>query len=338
MATPSGAPRANDISPCTHENGSCIVGSVKADSDRPPPPPPPLPPLTALRSFEAAARHLSFTRAAGELCVTQTAISHQVKLLEAHLGTPLFRRLPRRITLTADGQAWARELGDVFSRLQDANRRLRSRARPDRPVVSVSVIPSFAARWLVPRLGRFLARHAGVDVRISPTEHLVDFAVETVDVGIRYGAGRYPGVVVEKLADDALVVVCAPSLRARRKLTEPADLRGQMLLHDDARDAWPRWLELQGVRGVDGGRGTILTDSSMLVEAAVRGQGIALARRSLVVDDLQAGRLIFPFPRLRALPTGLAYYLAAPRENLARPAVAAFCAWLRHEASGLARV
>jgi LysR family glycine cleavage system transcriptional activator len=305
---------------------------MKTDRDRAPP----LPPLTALRSFEAAARHLSFTRAAGELCVTQTAISHQVKRLEAHLGTPLFRRLPRRIALTSDGQLWARELGEIFSRLQDANRRLRAGARPDRPVVSVSVIPSLAARWLVPRLGRFLERHAGLDVRISPTEHLVDFTVEAVDVGIRYGAGRYPGLVVEKLADDALVAVCAPALRARRKLTEPGDLRRHPLLHDDARDAWPRWLALHGVRGVDAERGTVLTDSSMLIEAAVRGQGIALARRSLAAEDLLAGRLVLAFPRLRPLATGLAYYLAAPRENLARPAVAAFCDWLRHEAAELA--
>src|SRR5262249_21284577 len=157
------------------------------------------------RSFEAAARHLSFTRAAAELSVTQTAISHQVKLLEAHLGTLLFRRLPRRIVLTADGLAWARELKEVFARLEDANRRLR--AGSDRPVCSVSVIPSLAARWLVPRLGRFLQRHPECDLRISPTEHPVDFAVEAVDVGIRYGSGHYPGLEVHKLADDALVVV-----------------------------------------------------------------------------------------------------------------------------------
>src|SRR5438132_1408970 len=131
---------------------------VKGDRDAAPP----LPPLTALRSFEAAARHLSFTHAAEELHVTQTAISHQVKLLEGQLGTVLFRRLPRRIVLTRDGVAWAGELKEIFARLHDVNRRLRGRVHADRPVVSVSVIPSFAARWLVPRLGRFLERHPGL--------------------------------------------------------------------------------------------------------------------------------------------------------------------------------
>lgn len=300
-----------------------------------PPPSPPLPPLVALRSFEAAARHLNFTRAAEELCVTQTAISHQVKLLEEHLGVPLFRRHPRRVVLTPEGAAWARELSEVFARLLEANRRLRTRA--DRPVVSVSAIPSFAARWLVPRLGRFLERHPDLDLRVSPTEHLVDFAAEGVDVGVRYGSGNYPGLVVEKLADDALVVVCAPSLRARKKLAVPQDLRRHVLLHDDVRDAWQAWLSIHGVSGVDAGRGPVLTDSSMTVEAAVRGQGVALARRSLAMDDLAAGRLVTPFPRAKATPPGKAYFVAAPRENIARPHVAAFIAWLRSEATELAR-
>ena len=295
---------------------------------------PPLPPLTALRAFEAAARHLSFTRAAAELCVTQTAVSHQVKLLEGHLGTVLFRRLPRRIALTRDGAAWARELEPVFARLHDANRRLRVRLPPDRPVVSVSVIPSFAARWLVPRLGRFLEQYPGLDVRISPTEHLVDFAVEAVDVGIRYGGGRYPGLVVEKLADDVLVVVCSPALA--RRLGTAADLRKHVLLHDDARESWPRWLDARGVSGVDAARGTVLTDSSMLVEAAVRGQGVALARWSLAVDDLEAGRLVLPFPRVRPMATGLSYYAVTTRERHSLAPVASFLAWVRGEAASLA--
>lgn len=279
---------------------------------------------------------MSFTRAAEELCVTQAAISHQVKLLESHVGALLFRRLPRRIILTREGQMWAKELGEVFSRLYEANRRLRAPARRDRPIVSVSVIPSFAARWLVPRLGRFLQANPSCDVRVSPTEHLVDFQAEGVDVGIRYGSGNYPGLVVEKLADDALIVVCSPALR--RKLAKPDDLRKVELLHDDVRDAWRQWLDWREVAAVDATRGTVLTDSSMLVEAAVRGQGVALARWSLAIDDLATGRLVRPFPRVRPLPTGLAYYVAAPRASLARPAVAAFCTWLQKEASELAQM
>ena len=307
-----------------------MVNAVKA-----PPSAPELPPLTALRTFEVAARHLSFTRAAAELHVTQTAVSHQVRLLETQLGTALFRRLPRRIALTRDGQAWARELTEIFSRLADVNRRLRGRARADRPMVSVSVVPSFAARWLVPRLGRFFARHRGFDVHLSPTEHLVDFAVEAVDVGIRWGGGQYPGLVVDKLADDALVVVCAPSLPARRRLGAPADLARHVLLSDDARDAWPRWFAAQGVPGIETTRGPVLTDSSMLVEAAVRGQGVALARWSLAVDDVHAGRLVLPFPRVRPMATDNSYFLVSPRENLSRPAVRAFRDWVLAEARHL---
>jgi LysR family glycine cleavage system transcriptional activator len=294
---------------------------------------PPLPPLGALRAFEAAARLSSFTRAAAELCVTQTAISHQVKQLEAHLGAPLFRREPRRITLTPEGLAWATELRAIFARLHEANRRLR--ARPSRREVAVSVIPSFAARWLVPRLGRFMELHADVDVRISPAAELVDFAVDSIDLGIRYGAGRYPGLVAEKLADDAFVVVCAPALRARRKLAGPSDLRRHALLRDDEEEAWPRWLEANRVRDVPIARGAVLTDSSMLVAAAVQGDGVALARWSLAVDDLAAGRLVLPFPNIRPMPTGRAYYVVAPREHLARPDVARFVQWLRDESKSL---
>jgi LysR family glycine cleavage system transcriptional activator len=296
-----------------------------------------LPPLTALRSFEAAARHASFTRAAKELSVTQTAISHQIKLLESHLGTKLFRRLPRQLLLTREGEAWAQELRAVFSRLHEANRRLRAPRLTERPLVSVSVIPSFGARWLVPRLGRFLQRHPDFDVRVSPTEHLVDFRTEPVDVGIRYGTGRYPGLLVEKLAADALVVVCAPALCAGRRGAASELLARHVLLHDDAPEAWARWLDAQGLAPAHAPRQTELTDSSMVVEAAVRGQGIALARWSLAMDDLGAGRLVLPFPRAKPLSTGLGYYLACPQTHLARPEVAAFRSWIRREARALGR-
>ncbi|MGZ3473782.1 MAG: transcriptional regulator GcvA [Polyangiales bacterium] len=291
-----------------------------------------LPPLNALRAFEATARHLSFTRAAEELCVTQTAVSHQVKQLESHLGKALFLREPRRVRLTRDGQAWADALSDVFARLHEANRRLRAPSNV-RPVVAVSAIPSFAARWLVPRLGKFLAKHPELDVRISAAEHLVDFAVEPIDVGIRYGRGRYPGLVVEKLADDALVAVCAPALR--KKLATPADLARVPLLHDDEPEAWKRWLELHRARSVDASRGAIIDDSSMLVEAAARGQGVALARWSLAIDEVAAGRLVVCFPRVRPLPTGRAYYFVCPRDRAAHAPTLAFRAWLRAESASL---
>ena len=296
---------------------------------------PSLPSLNALRAFEAVARHMSFTRAARELTVTQTAVSHQVKQLEQELGVTLFRRSPRQITLTSEGRAWASELGEVFSRLEALNKRLRQKLRAARPSVAVSVIPSFGSRWLVPRLGRFLEQHPDIDIRISASEKLVDFAAEPIDVGIRYGHGRYPGLTVEKLAEDFWVVVCARALCARRNFRLPRDLEQQVLLYDDDRGPWRRWLALRGVRNLKSARYTQLTDSSMLVEAAVRGQGVALARWSLAADDLAAGRLVTPFPQFEPLSTGLAYYLACPSENLRRPEVASFRAFLDRETAAL---
>src|SRR5688572_1125361 len=188
-----------------------------------------LPSLNALLAFEAAARQLSFTRAAAELGVTQTAVSHQIRGLEAELGTSLFRRSPQRLSLTNDGQAWAAELAVVFSRLREANRRLRQLQRSARPLVSVSIIPSFGSRWLVPRLGRFLTKHPDLDVRISASERLVDFGLEQVDIGIRYGLGHYPGLSSVKLADDAFVVVAAPELAAKHTVWTPEDLAAETL-------------------------------------------------------------------------------------------------------------
>jgi LysR family transcriptional regulator, glycine cleavage system transcriptional activator len=294
-----------------------------------------LPPLTALRTFEVAARHLNFTRAAQELCVTQTAVSHQVRQLEAHLGAALFARDGRGLRLTEEGASWARELHEVFARLHDANRRLRASSRNAQPSVTVSVLPSLAARWLVPRLGSFFAEHPGIDVRISPSERLVDLSEEPIDLGIRFGTGRYPGLVVRKLADDALVLVCAPALLKRKKLDALPDLRRHTLLHDDEPEAWSRFLQRFEPHGVDSSRGSTFTDSSMLVAAAVDGQGVALVRRSLAVDELAAGRLVMPLPKLTPLPLPRAYYVASSRERLARPPVAAFRTWLLAQATSL---
>src|SRR5262249_3940000 len=239
----------------------------------------------------------SFTAAARELCVTQTAVSHQVKLLESELGVVLFRRAPRRLTLTPEGSAWAAELGPIFAQLLSVNQRLRRPVRAERPLVAVSTIPSLGTRWLAPRLGRFLSKHPDIDVRISASDHLVDFSVEPIDVGIRYGKGRYPGIATEKLSDDSFVVVCAPALLSRRKVRTPRDLDGQTLIEDDHPRAWEDWLARQKVH-LDGYRRTELDDSSMLLEAAVRGHGFALSRWSLAVDELSLGRLVLPFPKI----------------------------------------
>ena len=290
----------------------------------------PLPPLGALRAFEAAARLESFTEAANELCVTQTAISHQVRLLEQTLGIALFVRKPRQIELTERGRAWATAMRDVFGRLHAANRALRVPEPPVRPVLAVSVLPSFASRWLVPRLGRFLEAQPKLDLRISASQELVDLNGPSFDLGIRYGMGRYASLHVEKLCDDAWVTVCAPTLKQRSKLRTAADLSGFTLLHDD-NDGWKTWLAARKVRGVDAARGPVLTDSSMVVEAAVQAQGVGLVRLSLAADELSAGRLVRLFPRVALMPTGRAYYLVWSRQRPMRSEASAFRDWVRKE-------
>jgi LysR family transcriptional regulator, glycine cleavage system transcriptional activator len=297
--------------------------------------PPPLPSLHALQVFDAAAQRLSFTAAARDLHVTQTAVSHQIRSLEAELGTALFRRMPRKLALTDAGQAWASELRQVFLRLEQAHQRLRTRAHSQRPIVAMSTLPSFGSRWLVPRLGRFLALQPDVEVRVSATDRLVDFELEPIDLAIRFGTGHYPHLFKEKLADDSWLAVCSPVFLSRHKLKSPADLEHHSLLQDSHVDAWPRWFAVQRKRLPQRPRYTQLTDSSMVVEAAILGQGVALARRSLSLDELAAGRLVLAFPKVAPVPTGLAYYLVGPRENFKRPEVAAFRSWIRQEARSL---
>ena len=284
-----------------------------------------LPPLNALRVFEAAARHASFTRAAHELHVTQTAVSHQMRLLEAHLGLRLFVRLPRRLVLTAEGQAYAAELRRGFERIRDATAGLR--ARPRREVLAITALPSFSARWLVPRLGQFAQAHPQTDLRILSTERALDFSREPVDVGIRFGYGRYAGLRTEKLMDDACFPVCSPALLARRPgLRGPADLRRHVLLHDDSSDDWRRWLRAADVADGDPDRGHIFNDASLMLQAAVDGHGIAMARQVLVEGELAAGRLVRPFQL--ALATEQAYFLVAPEQTAQLAKVRAFRTWI----------
>jgi len=296
----------------------------------------PLPSLNALCAFEVAARLGSFTRAAQELGVTQTAVSHQIKQLEGELDQLLFRRTSRGPILTEAGRAWQAELTPLFGRLRETNRKLRSRKAAERPVVSLTTIPSFGARWLVPRLGSFLTANPEIDLRISTSESLVDFAVEPIDVGIRFGKGRYPGLFCEKLLDDYFVVVAAPGNAVR--LRKPRDLLEQTLLSDDHEDAWGRFFAEQGLSASPSARHHQLTDSGMLVEAAARGQGVGLARWSLIQDELRAGRLRMLFPKLPPLPVRYGYYLVGLRETFRRPEVEAFRRWLASETQSIATI
>jgi LysR family glycine cleavage system transcriptional activator len=289
-----------------------------------------LPPLNALRAFEAAARHLSFTRAAAELNVTQTAISHQIRALEERLGVRLFRRLPRGLLLTEEAQRYLPPVRDAFDQIALATERLTAAGAS--ATLTVSVLPSFAGKWLVPRLGRFRVAHPDLDLRISASSDLVDFARDDVDVGIRMGRGDYPGLRVDRLFGEALVPVCSPALlQGEHSLRRPEDLRHHLLLHDDDYSGWELWLALVGVAGVDARRGPLFTDSAMVVQAAAEGQGVALARRQLAAGDLAAGRLIQPFEV--TIPHDLAYFLVCPAATAGQPKIAAFRDWLLAEAA-----
>lgn len=289
-----------------------------------------LPPLTALRAFEASARHLSFTRAAAELHVTQAAISHQIKSLESFLGVRLFHRQNRSLRLTDEGQEYLPSVHKAFDLVAEATRRLL--ARDARGTLTVSVLPSFAARWLVARLGRFHERWPEISLRIAPSAELVDFSRDDVDVGIRYGNGRYPGLFSCRVLTEDLFPVCSPRLLAEADppLTEPRDLGRFTLLHDESFGDWRTWLLASGVENVDPALGTIYHDSSMLLQAAVAGQGIAVARGVLAADYLAQGRLVKPFAL--SLPTDYAYYFVCPRDSADEPKVRTFREWLLAEA------
>ena len=293
-----------------------------------------LPPLNALRAFEAAGRHMSFTRAANELAVTQAAISHQVKSLEQWIGAPLFKRGNRMLLLTDLGQAYHLIARDALDRLSTGTERLLKRDRSG--VLTVTTLASFAAKWLVPRLGRFRALHPDIDVRLQSADHTVDFTTEDVDVGIRHGRGNWPYLASWHLMSEELFVVCSPLLMAGPvPLRQPSDVAKHVLLHDETRQDWDKWLKAAEVTGVDAGRGYTFTHSDLMLQAAINGDGIALARSVLVGDDLAAGRLIRPFEL--TLQGNFSYYIICRTEDSERPKITAFRNWMLEEAerSGL---
>jgi LysR family glycine cleavage system transcriptional activator len=289
-----------------------------------------LPPLNALRAFEAAARHLSFTRAAAELNVTQAAISHQIKALEDHLGVPLFRRLNRALLLTDAGQMLFPAARDALDGLAAVSARLRESEAGG--TLTVSTLPSFAVTWLVPRMSHFQDRHPDIDLRISAKEHLVDFARDGIDVAIRFGRGHWPGVRADWMADEALAPVCSPTLAQR--LRHPSDLRAATLLHEDmlpldAFPTWRTWLDAAGVRDLDPERGPRFSHTHLMLQAAINGRGVALGQVRLIGDDLASGRLVEPFAF--RLSTGFAYWVCFPPSSAERPKVSAFRKWVMEE-------
>jgi LysR family glycine cleavage system transcriptional activator len=295
--------------------------------------------LNALKAFEAAARHESFTRAAEELCVTQGAVSHQVKALEAELGLKLFNRERQRLVITEAGRAYLNVVRDAFDRIASGTERLLQRQNAG--VLTVSTSPNFAAKWLVHRLGRFAEAHPNIDLRVSASLHHVDFAREDVDLAIRHGNGEALGLHVTRLCAEELFPVCSPKLlQGGSALRKPADLSRHTLLHVNDRQDWRKWLEAAGATQVDASRGPILNQASMAIDAAIDGQGVALARSALAAWDTIAGRLIRPFAVV--LPATFAYWIVCPKATARLPKIAAFTDWLLAEAAddvrGLAKL
>ena len=240
-------------------------------------------------TFEAAATHLSFTRAAHELFVTQAAVSHQIKALEERLGVKLFNRLGRALTLTEPAQRFLPAVRESFDRLSAATDELLQANTAG--ALNVTTLNSFAALWLVPRLARFQARHPDIAVRIHAADEVVDLRRQGYDIAIRYGAGKWPDLHAEKLFDDDTYPVCSPALLAGpHPLRVAEDLRHFTLLHEEMIDiTWVHWLRAAGVADIDPARGPVFSHANMVIQAAINGQGVALGRGPLIADELAAG-------------------------------------------------
>src|SRR6516165_145633 len=282
------------------------------------------PSLTALRAFETAARSLSFTGAAEELNQTQGAISHQVNMLEARLGLKLFVREARGLKLTDAGQKYLPLVRDVLDRLRTAEDLIRP---PGPSVLTVTVSPNFASKWLVPRLGGFSVTHPDLDLRISASLQHVDFNREDIDLAVRHGNGHWPDLHVTRLCAEVLFPACTPTLlKAGPPIRTPADLLKHVLVHDRSRKHWRDWLGNFGVQSPQDERGPVFDQTALAIDAALAGQGIALARTALASLDLIAGRLVCPLQE--ALPAEFAYWIVCRKSAADAPKITQFRSWL----------
>ncbi|MEM1302074.1 MAG: transcriptional regulator GcvA [Pseudomonadota bacterium] len=293
-----------------------------------------LPPLRALRAFEAAARHLSFSQAAAELGVTPGAISHQIKSLEDWLGAPLFTRLTRALRLTQAGEAALPLLTAGFDQLAAGAARMQDRR--DHNLLTVSVSPGFGSLWLVPRLDRFRQQCPQIEVRIDGTDRLVDVSSGEADVAIRYGPGGYSNLQSDRLFGMRATPVCSPDLlRGKPALRSPADLARHTLLHvewKESEGSWRTWLLAAGETGVDPHRGPRFTKEDMAIRAALDGEGVALIGDRIAADHLASGRLVRPFSSDMSTPLIFAYFLLTPTDRQDDPKINCFRRWLLAEA------
>jgi LysR family transcriptional regulator, glycine cleavage system transcriptional activator len=289
-----------------------------------------LPPLNSLPCFEAAARLLSFSRAADELSVTAGAISRAIKGLEKQLDVQLFERVTRSVRLTTVGEMYARAVREALEQLAAATAAATER-RSD-STLNVSTSDGFAGRWLVPRLYRFYRAYSDIDVRVSTTGKLTNFFGDGIDIAIRYGGGDYPGLTSEFLTGEEVFPVCSPKLmKGAHALRKPEDLKHHTLIRDTYPIDWVAWLSSAGVKGVNPRRGLTFDSYTFAVEAAVKGEGVALGRTLLVADDLAAGRLIRPFKH--SLKAASSFYVVYPPDAARRRKVRAFRDWLMAEAA-----
>ncbi len=292
--------------------------------------------LNALYSFESSARHLSFTLAGKELHVTQGAISQQIKQLESQLGFALFHRQPRRLKLTEKGELLAKTVRHSLRAIQDAIEELQKDKATD--ILRISVLPSFASKWLMPRLARFNEIYPHIKLEVSSEGRLADLAVENIDLAIRYGRSNYPGLQTTLLKKEEIYPVCSPSFLINK--THPRyleDLKDHVLIHD-ASDAhsrytgfWDNWFEAVGVKGINISRGTTFNQSELVMNAAVMGQGIALGRSVLVNDDITQGRLVRLFDT--KVVTELSYYIVNMEKDKNKEKIKIFREWLLKEAN-----
>ena len=288
-----------------------------------------LPPLNSLRVFEAAARHLSFTRAAEELFVTQAAVSHQIKALEEFLGLKLFRRRNRSLLLTEEGQSYFLDIKEIFSSLSEATDKVLERSA--KGALTISLPPSFAIQWLVPRLSDFNNQEPDIDVRIKAVDMDEGSLTEDVDVAIYYGRGNWPGLRVDLLYQEQLLPLCSPQVLLNEKpLATIDDLRFHTLLHDTSRKDWKQFVKQFDLQGMNVNHGPIFSHSTMVLQAAAHGQGIALGNNVLAQPELDAGRLVAPFEEL--LISKNAFYLVCSEKQADTGRIATFREWILSKA------
>ncbi|MES2258963.1 MAG: transcriptional regulator GcvA [Pseudomonadota bacterium] len=284
-----------------------------------------LPTFQQLRAFEAAARHENFSRAAEELHLTHGAISHQVRGLEEELGTQLFVRNGRHVKVTADALKFAQALSKAFADIGAAADALRPALGCRR--LTVSAIPSFAARWLAPRLGQFIDLHPDIEVVLQASSQLQDLQRDAIDVGIRFGRGKYPGLVVERMMGDIYYPVASPGYRGGALPQTPQELARATLLRSN--EPWLPWFRAAGLSLAEPSGGVMFEDLSMLIRSAVDGNGVALVRHVVAMQEVASGQLVRLFDV--ATPSPDDYYFVSPPGAADKPQVQAFRAWLLAE-------